>query len=187
MDILAADIAFGNICHILDDLIMSGLEIERKFLIRKGGDYAGAAFSCSHIRQGYMRCKDATVRVRLRDDKAYLTIKGRSSNGGMTRYEFEKEIDLAEAEQLLTLCHGGLIDKHRYLVKSGCHTFEVDEFHGDNDGLVIAEVELSSEDEPYEKPSFVGDEVTGDKRFYNSHLLSNPYSLWRDTIPVQYR
>ena len=166
---------------------MSGLEIERKFLIRKGGDFKGAAFSCSHIRQGYMRCKDATVRVRLRDDKAFLTIKGRSLNGGMTRYEFEKEIDLTEAEQLLKLCHGGLIDKHRYLVRSGRHTFEVDEFHGDNDGLVIAEVELSSEDEAYDKPSFVGDEVTGDKRLYNSHLLVNPFSAWRDTLPEQYR
>lgn len=166
---------------------MSGLEIERKFLVKKGGAFAGAAFSSSRIRQGYLRCKDATVRVRLRDDKAYLTIKGRSFNGGMTRYEFEKEIDVAEAEQLLAMCHGGLIDKRRYLVKSGRHIFEIDEFYGENEGLVIAEVELSEEDEPYEKPWFVGEEVTGDKRFYNSHLLSNPFSFWKDTLPEEYR
>jgi len=166
---------------------MSGLEIERKFLVRTGGAYKRAAFSSSHIVQGYLRCKDATVRVRLRDDRAYLTIKGKSVNGGMTRYEFEKEITADEARQLLALCRGGLIDKHRYLVKSGRHTFEVDEFHGENDGLVIAEVELDSEDEAFEKPDFVGDEVTGDKRFYNSHLLSNPYSFWRTTLPEEYR
>lgn len=166
---------------------MSGLEIERKFLVRKGAAFKRAAFSCSHIVQGYLRCKDATVRVRLRDDKAYLTIKGRSVNGGMTRYEFEKEISPGEARHLLALCSGGLIDKHRYLVECGRHTFEVDEFHGENDGLVMAEVELGSEDEPYDKPDFVGDEVTGDKRFYNSHMLSNPFSSWRDTLPEEYR
>lgn len=166
---------------------MSGLEIERKFLVRKGGAYKRAAFSCSHITQGYMRCLDATVRVRRRDDKAYLTIKSRSTNGGMTRYEFEKEISLDEARHLFALCTGGLIDKHRYLVKSGQHTFEVDEFHAENDGLVMAEVELQSEDEPYEKPEFIGMEVTGDRRFYNSHMLANPFSAWRDTLPEEYR
>ena len=162
------------------------IEIERKFLVK--GPFKEQASSHTHIIQGYISSqKGRTVRVRLRDKQAFLTIKGRSLNGGMTRYEFEKEIDLTEAEQLLKLCHGGLIDKHRYLVRSGRHTFEVDEFHGDNDGLVIAEVELSSEDEAYDKPSFVGDEVTGDKRFYNSHLLVNPFSAWRDTLPEQYR
>jgi len=166
---------------------MSGLEIERKFLVRKGGAFKRAAFSCSHITQGYMRCVDATVRVRQRDDKAYLTIKGRSQNGGMTRYEFEKEISSDEAQHLFSLCHEGFIDKHRYLVASGRHIFEVDEFHGKNDGLVIAEVELQSEDEPFEKPGFVGDEVTGDRRFYNSHLLTNPFCDWRDTLPEEYR
>ena len=166
---------------------MSGLEIERKFLVKKGGAYKSAAFSCSHIRQGYIPADGATVRVRVRDDKAYLTIKGKSVNGGMTRYEFEKEIDLAEATQLLNLCKGGVIDKSRYLVKSGDHTFEVDEFYGKNEGLVMAEVELESENESFEKPDFIGKEVTGDKRFYNSHLLAYPFCIWRDTLPVEYR
>ncbi len=166
---------------------MSGLEIERKFLVRKGDAYKRAAFSNSHIQQGYIPADGATVRVRTRDDKAYLTIKGKSVNGGMTRYEFEKEITLDEARSLLKLCKGGVVDKQRWLVKSGNHTFEVDEFFGDNAGLVMAEVELSSEDEVYEKPDFVGMEVTGDRRFYNSHLLTNPYSNWKDSIPEEYR
>ena len=166
---------------------MSGLEIERKFLVRKGDAYKRAAFSNSHIQQGYIPADGATVRVRTRDDKAYLTIKGKSVNGGMTRYEFEKEITLDEARSLLKLCKGGVVDKQRWLVKSGNHTFEVDEFFGDNSGLVMAEVELSSEDEVYEKPDFIGMEVTGDRRFYNSHLLTNPYSNWKDSIPEEYR
>ena len=166
---------------------MSGLEIERKFLVKKGDAYKSAAFSSSHILQGYIPADGATVRVRTRDDKAYLTIKGKSVNGGMTRYEFEKEITMDEARHLLQLCKGGVIDKRRYLVKSGNHTFEVDEFYGDNDGLVMAEVELGSETEAYEKPDFIGLEVTGDKRFYNSHLLENPFSIWRDTLPEDYR
>lgn len=166
---------------------MSGLEIERKFLVRKGDAYKRAAFSNSHIQQGYIPADGATVRVRTRDDKAYLTIKGKSVNGGMTRYEFEKEITLDEARSLLKLCKGGVVDKQRWLVKSGNHTFEVDEFFGDNAGLVMAEVELSSEDEVYEKPDFVGMEVTGDRRFYNSHLLTDPYSNWKDSIPEEYR
>lgn len=166
---------------------MSGLEIERKFLVRKGDAYKRAAFSNSHIQQGYIPADGATVRVRTRDDKAFITIKGKSVNGGMTRYEFEKEITLDEARSLLQLCKGGVIDKQRWLVKSGNHTFEVDEFFGDNAGLVMAEVELSSEDELYEKPDFIGLEVTGDRRFYNSHLLTNPYSNWKDSIPEEYR
>ena len=127
------------------------------------------------------------MRVRTRDDKAYLTIKGRSVNGGMTRYEFEKEITMDEAQHLLQLCKGGVIDKRRYLVKSGKHTFEVDEFYGDNQGLVMAEVELSDENEAYVKPDFIGMEVTGDKRFYNSHLLNFPFVVWRNTLPEEYR
>ena len=166
---------------------MSGLEIERKFLVKKGDAYKSAAFSSSHIQQGYIPADGATVRVRTRDDKAYLTIKGRSVNGGMTRYEFEKEITMDEANHLLQLCKGGVIDKRRYLVKSGNHTFEVDEFYGDNEGLVMAEVELSEENEAYVKPDFIGMEVTGDKRFYNSHLLNFPFVVWRNTLPEEYR
>ena len=161
---------------------MSGLEIERKFLVKKGDAYKSAAFSSSHIQLGYIPAEGATVRVRTRDDKAYLTIKGKSVNGGMTRYEFEKEITMDEAQHLLQLCQGGVIDKRRYLVKSGNHIFEVDEFYGDNEGLVMAEVELESETEAYEKPDFIDCEVTGDKRFYNSHLLTNPFYKWRDSL-----
>ena len=158
---------------------MSGFEIERKFLV-KDGRYKELAFASSRIRQGYI-CSGhgRTVRVRIRDAHGYLTIKGPSTNGGLSRYEFEKEITLDEAEHLMALCEPGLIDKTRYLVKSGAHTFEVDEFYGENEGLVIAEVELGSEDEPYEKPDFIDKEVTGDRRYYNSYLRANPFSLWK--------
>ena len=166
---------------------MSGLEIERKFLVKKGGAYKRAAFSSSRIKQGYIPAEGATVRIRVRDDKAFLTIKARSVNGGMTRYEFEKEITLDEADHLLALCRGGMIDKRRWLVKSGTHTFEVDELYGANEGLVMAEVELATEDEPFERPDFIGMEVTGDKRFYNSHMLANPFSAWRESLPEEYR
>jgi CYTH domain-containing protein len=116
-----------------------------------------------------------------------LTIKGPSLDGGLSRYEFEKEITPDEAEQLFRLCEPGIIDKTRFLVKSGQHTFEVDEFYGENEGLVMAEVELSAPDEPYEKPAFIGKEVTGDRRFYNSHLRVNPFSAWGKTLSEEYR
>lgn len=166
---------------------MSGFEIERKFLVKKGDAYKRAAFSSSHIKQGYIPCDYATVRIRTRDDQAFLTIKGKSKDGGLARYEFEKEITMDEANHLFELCHGGMIDKRRYLVKSGKHVFEIDEFYGDNEGLVLAEVELKDEFEPYEKPDFVGIEVTGDARFYNKHMLRFPFILWRGTIPEEYR
>ena len=157
---------------------MSGLEIERKFLVRDDS-FKRLAFDSSRIKQGYISSGHGrTVRVRIRDARGYLTIKGPSENGGLSRYEFEKEITLEEAEQLMRLCEPGIIDKTRYLVSSGKHTFEVDEFYGENEGLVMAEVELASEDEPYEKPDFIGQEVTGDRRYYNSHLRKYPYSLW---------
>lgn len=168
---------------------MSGVEIERKFLVKKGDDYKHVAFSCSHIQQGYIPAEGATVRIRVRDNKAYLTIKSHSADGGLSRYEFEKEITLDEASNLLKLCRGGVIDKNRYLVRSadGRHVWEVDEFFGDNQGLIMAEVELSSADEPFEKPEFIATEVTGDRRFYNSNLLRSPFSTWRDTLPPEYR
>ena len=161
---------------------MSGLEIERKFLVR-GDDYKRQSYSSSRIRQGYI-CSGhgRTVRVRLRDDRGYLTIKGPSDAAGLSRYEFEKEITLDEAEHLMALCEPGSIDKMRYLVKSGSHTFEVDEFYGDNEGLVMAEVELGSEDEPFEKPDFIGKEVTGDRRYYNAHLVKHPFCTWPENI-----
>lgn len=155
---------------------MKGLEIERKFLVL-GSDYKSQAFSFSRIKQGYL-CSTGgkTVRVRIRGDKGYLTIKSPSDKAGLSRYEFEKEITVEEAEQLFKLCEPGVIDKTRYLVRSGKHVFEVDEFYGENEGLVLAEVELETEDEPYVKPDFIGQEVTGDRRYYNSHLRVCPYS-----------
>lgn len=154
------------------------MEIERKFLVRSS-DYKSRAHKSYRIKQGYICSSNGrTVRVRIRDNQGFLTIKGPSLDGGLSRYEFEKEISLEEAEQLFLICEPGVIDKTRYLVSSGKHTFEVDEFYGDNEGLVIAEVELSSPDEAYEKLDFIGEEVTGDKRYYNSHLRKNPYKMW---------
>ena len=161
---------------------MSGLEIERKFLVRND-DYKRQAFDSSRICQGYI-CSGhgRTVRVRIRDQRGYLTIKGPSNADGISRYEFEKDITLDEAQQLMQLCESGRIDKTRYLVKSGDHTFEVDEFYGENEGLVIAAVELQSEDESFEKPDFIGKEVTGDRRYYNGHLSKIPYCVWREDV-----
>lgn len=167
---------------------MSGLEIERKFLVKKAGaPWRALASSSSNIKQGYMDCRGATVRVRIRDKQAFLTIKGPSANGGMSRYEFETEIAPVDAMQLLRLCRGGLIDKTRFLVPCGTHTFEVDEFHGANEGLVFAEVELKSEDEAFDLPDFIGPEVTGNRHFYNSHLLTDTYPNWSEELPEEYR
>ena len=157
---------------------MSGLEIERKFLVR-GDDYKRQARSSSDIRQGYISSgRGRTVRVRQRDTQGFLTIKGPSIDGGLSRYEFEKEITIDEARHLFELCEPGVVEKTRYLVDYGGHTFEVDEFHGDNDGLVMAEIELQAPDEPFDRPPFLGMEVTGDRRYYNSHLRQNPYKFW---------
>lgn len=157
---------------------MDHQEIERKFLVR-GDGYRRQAVSQSRVVQGYIcSARGRTVRVRIRDGRGYLTIKGASNVSGTTRYEWERELPLAEAEELMKLCEPGIIDKVRYLVPCGNHTFEVDEFHGDNEGLVVAEVELASEDEPFEKPDFVGREVTGDVRYYNSQLMKHPYTQW---------
>ena len=153
------------------------VEIERKFLVQ--GDYKSFAVSHSRIKQGYICSgRGRTVRVRLRDDKGYLTIKGPSLNGGLSRYEFEKEISVDEALSLLCLCEPGMVDKIRWLVPVGKHVFEVDEFFGENEGLVLAEVELAEEAEDFERPAFLGMEVTGDRRYYNSSLRANPYKTW---------
>ena len=153
-------------------------EIERKYLVLDDS-FKREAFSKSHIQQGYI-CSERgrTVRIRIRDTRAYITIKGPSLNGGLSRYEFEQEIPLDDAQQLMQLCEPGIIDKTRWLVKSDRHTFEVDEFHGDNDGLVMAEVELQSETDQPVLPSFIGKEVTGDRRYYNSQLRQHPYTSW---------
>ena len=153
-------------------------EIERKFLV-KNNSYKAMAFASSRIMQGYICSgRGRTVRVRIRGQKGYLTIKGPADAQGLGRYEWEKEISLEEAQELMKLCEPGMIDKTRYLVQSGKHVFEVDEFYGENEGLTIAEVELSAKDESYEKPDFIGDEVTGDVRYYNSFLMKNPFSQW---------
>ncbi|MBR4845873.1 MAG: CYTH domain-containing protein [Bacteroidaceae bacterium] len=153
-------------------------EIERKFLV-KDDSYKLMASSFSHIVQGYIcRTSGRTVRVRMRDDKAYLTIKGPSLDGGLSRYEWEHEIPGREALELMRLCESGVIDKVRYLVPYGGHIFEVDEFFGDNEGLVMAEVELSAVDEKFELPPFLGEEVTGNRRYYNSCLTMQPFKSW---------
>jgi adenylate cyclase len=157
------------------------LEIERKFLVK--GEFKSLALSHSRIAQGYICSGNGrTVRVRIRDDKGYLTIKGPSDKGGISRYEFEKEISLDEARDLMKICEPGIIDKTRFLVDYHHHTFEVDEFYGDNEGLVMAEVELSDENEPFDKPDFLGREVTGDRRFYNGHMRTYPFKLWKNDI-----
>jgi CYTH domain-containing protein len=154
------------------------LEIERKFLV-KDDSYKQQAYSSSRIAQGYICSgRGRTVRVRIRDEKAYLTIKGPADIKGLGRYEWEKEIPLEEGRELMRLCEPGMIDKTRFLVQSGKHVFEVDEFYGENEGLTIAEVELSSEDEAYEKPDFIDKEVTGDVKYYNSFLMKHPFSKW---------
>lgn len=154
------------------------LEIERKFLV-KDDCYKERAYSSCRIAQGYICSgRGRTVRVRIRDGKGYLTIKGPADVKGLGRYEWEKEIPLQEAQELMKLCEPGMIDKTRYLVRSGKHVFEVDEFYGENEGLVVAEVELDSEEEAYEKPDFVGEEVTGDVRYNNSFLMKFPYKSW---------
>ena len=155
------------------------LEIERKFLV-VDDSYKQMAFSSSRIAQGYIcSARGRTVRVRIRDEKGYLTIKGPSGEGGLSRYEWEKEIPLEEAKELMAICEPGIIDKTRYLVRSGNHIFEVDEFYGENEGLIIAEVELQAENEMFEKPSFIGDEVTGIVKYYNSFLMKCPFKNWK--------
>lgn len=153
-------------------------EIERKFLV--GGEYRPSAFKSVRITQGYLSSvPQRTVRVRVKGEKGFITVKGAGSASGASRFEWEKEIPLEDAEALLEICEPGVIDKTRYLVRVGDHTFEVDEFYGDNEGLTVAEVELSSEDEAFEKPSWLGREVTGDPRYYNSALVKNPYKNWK--------
>ena len=151
-------------------------EIERKFLVV--GEYKDLAHTCSHLIQGYIASGRRTVRVRISDERAWLTIKGPSKNGGLSRYEWEREIDKSDALELMELSEGALIDKRRYLVEYEGHIFEVDEFYGDNAGLMLAEVELKSEDEEFARPEWLGREVTGIKRYYNSHLRAYPYKDW---------
>ncbi|WP_333878377.1 CYTH domain-containing protein [Flavobacterium sp.] len=154
------------------------VEIERKFLVLSD-DFIREAFSQKRIVQAYLNSDpERTVRVRIKGDKGYITIKGKSHNNGTTRLEWEREISLAEAEALLTICERGTIDKIRYEINVAQHLFEVDVFSGDNQGLVIAEIELQSEDETFVKPQWLGQEVTQDKRYYNAYLSKKPFKDW---------
>lgn len=155
------------------------IEIERKFLV-KDESFKSMATESHRLTQGYI-CKESgrTVRVRLWDDKGYLTIKGAGSASGMSRYEWEKEISAEDARDLFMLCQSGIIDKTRYIVPVNGKIFEVDEFYGENAGLVMAEIELESEDAAFTRPSWLGKEVTGDRRYYNSMLSVHPFSEWR--------
>ncbi len=154
------------------------IEIERKFLVNSSA-FMMEAVKHNRIVQGYLSSvPERTVRVRIKGDNGYLTIKGQSNASGMSRMEWEKEIVVEEAEQLLQLCEKGIIDKTRYEVIVGVHVFEVDVFGGENEGLILAEIELTSENEIFENPDWLGEEVTQDKRYYNSYLSKNPYKSW---------
>lgn len=155
------------------------VEIERKFLIISDG-YKQEAIKTELITQGFLnRDPERTVRVRLINDTGYLTIKGITCEQGTTRFEWEKEISQGDAKHLLKLCEDGVVEKIRYTVRSGEHLVEVDEFLGTNIGLVIAEIELNGVEEDYVKPSWLGSEVTGEPKYYNSQLSKNPYSSWK--------
>ena len=156
------------------------LEIERKFLVK--GDFKKEAFEAIRITQGYLSSVPGrTVRVRVRGEKGFITVKGLCGSSGASRFEWEKEIPVDEAMSLLELAEPGVIDKTRYLVRNtdGRHTWEVDEFCGDNEGLTVAEIELADEDEPFDKAEWLGEEVTGDPRYFNSVLSKHPYKSWK--------
>ncbi len=159
---------------------MANIEIEKKFLVK--GDFKKDAFKATRITQGYLSSvPERTVRVRVKGDKGYITIKGIGNASGVARFEWEKEIPVEEVKALLDICEPGVIDKTRYLVKNadGVHTWEVDEFYGENEGLTLAEIELSGEDDKFDKPFWLGEEVTGDAKYYNSMLMKNPYKNWK--------
>lgn len=154
------------------------MEIERKFLVISP-DYRKEAKSSSHIIQGFLNTDpERTVRIRIKDEEAFLTVKGKSNIAGTIRNEWEMKIEREAALQMLDICERPLIEKVRYLIEMGDHQFEVDEFAGENDGLILAEVELEQEDETFKKPQWLGKEVTGDIRYYNSQLIKKPFRLW---------
>jgi adenylate cyclase len=153
-------------------------EIERKFLV-KNEDFKKESFNETKIVQGFLSTvPERTVRIRIKGNKGYITVKGIGNKSGTSRYEWEREISVQDATDLLKISEPGVIDKIRFNVKSGGHTFEIDEFYGENDGLIVAEVELDSEDEDFVKPSWLGEEVTGQVKYYNSMLMKTPYKTW---------
>ena len=152
-------------------------EIERKFLVN--GDYKSHAFKHYNIQQGYLILSGTdVVRVRIRDDKGFLTIKTADGDSGIRRNEWEYEVPLKDAQDMLALCEEGVIKKIRYLIRHGEHVFEVDEFFEENEGLHLAELELEHEDEAYDRPEWLGEEVTGNVRYFNSFLSVHPYKEW---------
>lgn len=152
-------------------------EIERKFLV--SGDFEQGVKRRTRIVQGYLSSvPERTVRVRVKGEEGFLTIKGIGNESGASRYEWEHALPLAEAEELLRLCEPAVIDKTRCLVEAGPHTYEVDVFHGENEGLVVAEIELASEEDAFERPDWLGEEVTGDVRYYNAMLMKAPFTKW---------
>ena len=158
--------------------LLKMLEIERKFLTTSDA-FKKEAYTKNRITQGYLSSiPERTVRVRIKGNKGFLTIKGVSNESGLSRFEWEKEIPLDEAQKLLLLCEKGIIDKTRFEIKFENHIFEVDEFYGENEGLIMAEIELDSETETFEKPFWLGKEITNDKRYYNSYLSQNPLKNW---------
>lgn len=154
------------------------LEIERKFLV-KSTDFKNQATSEEKILQGFLNTHpERTVRIRVKGNKGYLTVKGKSNESGTSRFEWETEIEKNDAEELLRLCEEGVLEKTRYEIGVEPHVFEVDEFHRENNGLIVAEIELQDENESFEKPCWLGEEVTGEIKYYNSQLSKNPYSQW---------
>lgn len=154
-------------------------EIERKFLVTSNS-FLSESTTSYRIVQGYLNTDpERTVRIRIKGTKGYITIKGKGNASGTTRFEWEKEIALSEAEQLLLLCEEGVIDKIRHEIPLGNHCFEVDVFAGVNDGLIVAEVELQTENESFEKPDWLGEEVTGQVRYYNAYLSVTPFKDWQ--------
>ena len=155
------------------------VEIERKFLVINDS-FKNEIRNKIRITQRYLSSNpERSVRIRIKGNEAYITIKGLGDNSGISRFEWEKEISIADANDLFTLCEQGVIDKTRYIIKNGQHIFEVDEFYGENKGLIIAEIELSSEKESFNRPDWLGDEVTGDVKYFNSMLIKNPFSTWK--------
>jgi len=153
------------------------IEIERKFLVV--GEFKSQSIKSTRISQGYLSSvPERTVRIRIKDNQGFITVKGISKNNGLSRLEWEKEIPIEEASELIKICELGIIDKIRYIVPYENKIFEIDEFYGENEGLILAEVELNNENETLKKPNWLGREVTGDERYYNSMLMKNPYKKW---------
>ena len=153
------------------------MEIERKFLVK--GDFKSSVSKSERIVQGYLSSvPERAVRVRIKGEKGFITVKGIGNDSGTSRYEWEKEISVEDVTNLLKICEPGVIDKTRYQVRAGAHTYEIDEFYGENQGLTVAEVELNSEDEEFQKPEWLGEEVTGDVKYYNAMLMKHPFTKW---------